>query len=65
MAFLDVKKLARGLNRQALEAYWMPFTGNRMFKDDPRMIVGAEGCSSPTTKADRYMIHCPGFGVRR
>ncbi len=41
---LDGKKLAQGLNRQALEAYWMPFTGNRMFKDDPRMIVGAEGC---------------------
>jgi len=27
-----------------LDAYWMPFTGNRNFKANPRMIVGAKGC---------------------
>ncbi|GAB4119200.1 MAG: aspartate aminotransferase family protein [Rhodothalassiaceae bacterium] len=27
----------------SLEAYWMPFTANRQFKANPRMIVGAEG----------------------
>jgi beta-alanine--pyruvate transaminase len=26
-----------------LEAHWMPFTGNREFKKNPRMFVGAEG----------------------
>jgi beta-alanine--pyruvate transaminase len=26
-----------------LEAYWMPFTGNRYFKEHPRMISRAEG----------------------
>ncbi|KQP49480.1 aspartate aminotransferase family protein [Pseudorhodoferax sp. Leaf274] len=26
-----------------LDAHWMPFTGNRNFKADPRMIVGAKG----------------------
>jgi beta-alanine--pyruvate transaminase len=26
-----------------LEAYWMPFTANRQFKDAPRIMVGAEG----------------------
>ncbi|MDE2371516.1 MAG: aspartate aminotransferase family protein [Burkholderiales bacterium] len=26
-----------------LEAHWMPFTGNRRFKAEPRMIVAAEG----------------------
>ncbi len=26
-----------------LDAYWMPFTGNRQFKSHPRMIVGADG----------------------
>jgi len=26
-----------------LSAYWMPFTGNRQFKKNPRMIVGADG----------------------
>ena len=32
-----------GLSREQLEAYWMPFTGNRQFKNDPRMIVASEG----------------------
>jgi beta-alanine--pyruvate transaminase len=27
----------------ALNAYWMPFTANRDFKKNPRIIVGAEG----------------------
>src|SRR3954463_8076265 len=27
----------------ALEAYWMPFTANRQFKQNPRMFVRAEG----------------------
>ncbi|KGE03971.1 aspartate aminotransferase family protein [Pseudohaliea rubra] len=31
------------LTRADLEAHWMPYTGNRQFKNDPRMIVGAEG----------------------
>ena len=26
-----------------LEAHWMPFTGNRQFKRDPRMIESAQG----------------------
>lgn len=26
-----------------LEAFWMPFTPNRIFKDNPRLLVGAEG----------------------
>jgi len=27
-----------------LDPYWMPFTGNRNFKANPRMILGAKGC---------------------
>jgi beta-alanine--pyruvate transaminase len=30
------------LTRKQLEAYWMPYTGNRQFKRDPRMVVAAE-----------------------
>src|SRR5580700_4726966 len=30
-------------NRPDLAAYWMPFTANRQFKADPRLIVGAKG----------------------
>ncbi|MES2205583.1 MAG: aspartate aminotransferase family protein [Pseudomonadota bacterium] len=32
------------LTAEQLNAYWMPFTGNRQFKKDPRIIVSAEGC---------------------
>lgn len=32
------------LSRAELEAYWMPSIGNRQFKQDPRMIVAAQGC---------------------
>ncbi|WP_353250694.1 aspartate aminotransferase family protein [Salinisphaera sp. T31B1] len=27
-----------------MNAYWMPFSGNRQFKADPRLIVGARDC---------------------
>lgn len=32
-----------GLSSEQLDAYWMPYTGNRQFKRDPRIIVSAEG----------------------
>ena len=32
-----------GLSQAQLDAHWMPFTGNRQFKKDPRIIVSAEG----------------------
>jgi beta-alanine--pyruvate transaminase len=31
------------MDRKTLEAHWMPYTGNRQFKDDPRIIASAEG----------------------
>ena len=43
MSEFDLQKSA-GLSRQELEAYWMPYTANRQFKDDPRMIVQGQGC---------------------
>ncbi|MCJ8337320.1 MAG: aspartate aminotransferase family protein [Pseudomonadales bacterium] len=43
MSEFDLQKSA-GLSRQELEAYWMPYTANRQFKDDPRMIVEGQGC---------------------
>jgi beta-alanine--pyruvate transaminase len=30
-------------NQQILEHYWMPFTANRQFKAEPRLLVAAEG----------------------
>jgi len=35
---------AGGLTAEELDAHWMPFTGNREFKSNPRVIVKAEGC---------------------
>ena len=32
-----------GLTAAQLSAHWMPFTGNREFKSDPRILVGAQG----------------------
>lgn len=41
------------VSQQALEAYWMPFTGNRQFRQDPRMIVAADGCFYTDTNGNR------------
>jgi len=32
-----------GVSQQQLDSYWMPFTGNRDFKKNPRILVSAEG----------------------
>jgi beta-alanine--pyruvate transaminase len=34
---------ARAFSREELEAFWMPFTANRQFKDRPRMLSHARG----------------------
>lgn len=31
------------MNPQAMDAFWMPFTANRHFKANPRMLVSADG----------------------
>ncbi len=36
--------LAAGLTRQQLDSYWMPFTANREFKDNPRLVLSAKDC---------------------
>jgi beta-alanine--pyruvate transaminase len=40
---MDKPSLAPRLDSAWLDAHWMPFTGNRQFKANPRMIVAAEG----------------------
>ena len=34
---------AAGLTQNQLDSHWMAFTGNRQFKQDPRIMVSAEG----------------------
>lgn len=46
MNLLDMPQTAAGAVRRDaawLDAHWMPFTANRQFKADPRMIVEAKG----------------------
>ena len=54
MSDIDLTRTA-GLTTEQLDAYWMPYTGNRQFKRDPRIIVGAEG--SYFTAADGRSIY--------
>ena len=48
MDLTDAQQLIGGakprMDAQWLDAHWMPFSGNRNFKANPRMIVGANGC---------------------
>ncbi|WP_159913473.1 aspartate aminotransferase family protein [Pantoea sp. 18069] len=41
MNFADIT--APRMDAAWLDAHWMPFTGNRNFKANPRMVVGAQG----------------------
>ena len=58
------------LSREQLEAYWMPYTGNRQFKRDPRMIVAAEGVYLIDDKGRKVLdglsgLWCSGAGHNR
>ncbi|AQQ69330.1 aspartate aminotransferase family protein [Microbulbifer agarilyticus] len=41
---MSVNDKFAGLSQDQLDAHWMAYTGNRQFKQDPRIIKGAEGC---------------------
>ena len=58
------------LQRDELEAYWMPYTGNRQFKDDPRMVVAADGVHLLDDHGRRILdgmsgLWCTGAGHNR
>ncbi|MEQ8251363.1 MAG: aspartate aminotransferase family protein [Oceanibaculum nanhaiense] len=53
-----------------LESYWMPFTANRAFKKNPRMLVEAEGMHYTTADGRRILdgtagLWCVNAGHRR
>jgi beta-alanine--pyruvate transaminase len=53
-----------------LDAHWMPFTGNRQFKANPRMFVGAEGAYYIDAAGKRVFdglsgLWCSGLGHGR
>ncbi len=43
MSAHNTNGLDAGNKANDLDAYWMPFTANRQFKANPRMVVGADG----------------------
>ncbi len=58
------------ITQRQLDSYWMPFTGNRQFKDDPRIIVGAEGWHYEAADGRRILdglsgLWCSGAGHNR
>ncbi len=53
-----------------LDAHWMPFTANRDFKANPRMMVGAKGCYYTDTHGKQIFdglsgLWCCGLGHGR
>jgi beta-alanine--pyruvate transaminase len=42
-------------NELDLSAYWMPFTANRSFKSDPRLLVSAEGVWFTTIEGEKVL----------
>ena len=45
-----------------LEAYWMPYTGNRQFKRDPRIIVAAQDVWFADDRGRRILDGHSGYG---
>ncbi|TNE94488.1 omega-aminotransferase AptA [Porticoccus sp.] len=52
---MDPLKYRAGVTDDQFNTHWMPFTGNREFKQNPRMIVSAEG--TWYTSADGRQIY--------
>lgn len=66
----DHATLSGGFSREQMDAFWMPFTGNRNFKNKPRMITGAEGCYYTTADGRKVFdglsgLWCCGAGHNR
>lgn len=57
-------------NKESLEAFWMPYTANRYFKENPIIVTGAEGSNFTTqdgkTVYDAFSgLWCTGMGHGR
>ena len=49
------------LSRDDLEAFWMPFTANRQFKSQPRLLARAEGMHYWTPEGRKVLDGCAGL----
>jgi beta-alanine--pyruvate transaminase len=53
--------MSQTLSRDALEAFWMPFTANRQFKNQPRLLARAEGMHYWTPDGRKVLDGCAGL----
>ena len=63
----EIAQTMQAFDSQWLAAHWMPFTGNRDFKANPRMITSAEGAYYTTSDGRRIFdglsgLWCTGLG---
>ena len=72
MDLTDAQHLQPAVRTDAswLDAHWMPYTSNREFKANPRMMVSAKGCYYTTADGRRIMdglsgLWCCGLGHGR
>jgi beta-alanine--pyruvate transaminase len=49
------------LDRSQLEAFWMPFTANRQFKANPRLLARAAGMHYWTADGRQILDGCAGL----
>jgi beta-alanine--pyruvate transaminase len=61
---------AAGFSVAEMEAFWMPFTGNREFHANPRLLVKAEGCYYQSADGRRIFdslsgLWCSSYGHAR
>ena len=66
----EVARTLEAGDSQWMAAHWMPFTGNRDFKANPRIITGAEGAYYITSEGRRIFdglsgLWCTGLGHGR
>ncbi len=48
-------EVAVAMDREALERHWLPFTDNKTFKEDPRLIVGGAGVHLWNQRGERLL----------
>ena len=53
--------IAPALTAQDLEAYWMPFSANRAFKQAPRLLARAEGMHYFDMDGQKVLDGCAGL----
>lgn len=75
MSFVNIEKPAAGaegprMDAEWLDAHWMPYTGNRQFKANPRMIVEGSGAYYTDSEGRKIFdglsgLWCAGLGHDR